>query len=71
MRMESSTSKRIWHAPHEKPVSGYVLGDINGRLVTVSYFEGGTEYVQDGRPSVSKCRRWAYISDILNLKQKK
>ena len=68
MREESSTYKRIWHAPHEKPVSGYVLGDINGRLVTVSYFESGTEYVQSGRPSVSKCKRWAYVNELLKLK---
>ena len=54
--------------PHEKPVSGYVLGDINGRLVTVSYFERGTEYVQSGRPSVSKCKRWAYVDELLKLK---
>ena len=59
---------RIWHAPHEKPTSGYVIGDINGRLVTLSYFEGGVEYTQPGRPSVSKCKRWAYVGEILMMR---
>lgn len=60
--------RRLWHTNTEKPVSGYVVGDINGRLVTVSYFERGTEYTQAGRPSIGKCRRWAYLSDILKMK---
>lgn len=60
--------KKIWHNSAERPRDGYVIGDINGRLVTVSYFEGGTEYVQGGRPSVSKCKRWCYVNEILQLK---
>jgi hypothetical protein len=62
------TTARIWHSPHEQPRDGYVIGDINGRLVALSYFEGGVEYTQQGRPSVSKCKRWAYVEDILKLK---
>lgn len=60
--------KRLWHTQQEKPRDGYVLGDINGRLVTVSYFEHGREYTAEGRPSVGKCRRWCYINDLMKMK---
>lgn len=60
--------KRIWHTRQEKPMNGYVLGDINGRLVTVSQFSDGREITSEDRPSVSKCRRWCYVDDLMKMK---
>lgn len=68
---EKKLTKRIWRPRTDQPAddfTGYVLGDIDGRLVTVSYFEQGREYTAEGRPSVGKCRRWCYINDLMKMK---
>lgn len=66
--IKTADAQRVWHPKIETPGTGYVLGDINGRLVTVSYYEQGREYTAEGRPSIAKCRRWCYVSDLMKLK---
>ena len=60
--------KKIWHTQNEQPRDGYVLGDIDGRLVTVSLFCDGREITSEVRPSVGKCRRWCYVDDLMKMK---